>query len=65
MKRLVLSTDGVPEAERFSYWRAAVRDGLIGVERDKDQESPFSGRLIGFRGEEPDTFVSILLDDEN
>jgi hypothetical protein len=41
--------------------------GLIGVrvERDKDQESPFSGRLIGFRGEEPDTFVSILLDGEN
>jgi hypothetical protein len=41
--------------------------GLIGVrvERDKDQESPFSGRLIGFRGEEHDTFVSILLDGEN
>jgi AraC-like DNA-binding protein len=51
MQRLVLSTDDVPEGERFSYWRAAVRDGLIGVriERDKDQERPFSGHLIGLR----------------
>jgi hypothetical protein len=42
MKRLVLSTEGVPETERFSYWRTAVGDGLIGVgvERDKDQEKP-------------------------
>jgi hypothetical protein len=40
---------------------------LIGVrvERDKDQESRFSARLIGFRGEEPDAFVSILRDGEN
>jgi hypothetical protein len=66
MKRLVLSTEGVPEAERFFYWRAAVSDRLIGVgvERDKDRESRFSGRLIGFCGEEPDAFVSILLDGE-
>jgi hypothetical protein len=37
--------------------------GLIGVrvERYRDQESPFSGRLIGFRGEEPDALVSILV----
>jgi hypothetical protein len=44
-----------------------VSDGLIGVgvERDKDQESPFGGRLIGFRGQEPDAFVSFLLDNEN
>jgi hypothetical protein len=58
MKRLVLSTDGVPEVEHFSYWRAAVSDGLIGVhvESNKPQESPFSGRLIG---------VSILLDGGN
>jgi hypothetical protein len=41
--------------------------GLIGVrvERDSDQESPFRGRLISFRCEEPDAFVSILLDGEN
>jgi hypothetical protein len=40
--------------------------GLIGVdvERDKAQESRFSRWLIGFRGEEPDAFVSILLGDE-
>jgi hypothetical protein len=67
MKRLVLSTEGVPETERFTYWRAAVSGGLIGVgvERDRDQESRFSGRPIGFRGEEPDAFVLILLDGEN
>jgi hypothetical protein len=63
----VLSTEGVPEAERFSYWRAADGDGLIGVgvERDKDQESRFSGRLISLRGDEPDAFVSISLDGAN
>ena len=55
------------------FWRqslspigAAASERLIGVgvERDKDQESRFSGRLIGFCGEEPDAFVSILLDGE-
>jgi hypothetical protein len=41
--------------------------GLIGVRvaRDKDQQSLFSGRLIGLRGEEPDAFGSISLDGEN
>jgi AraC-like DNA-binding protein len=52
MQQLVLSTDDVPEAERFSHWRAAVSDGLIGVriERDKGEERPFNGQLIAFRG---------------
>ncbi len=51
MQRLVFSTDDVPETERFSYWRAAVGDGLLGscVEPNKDQERPFTGRLIGLR----------------
>jgi hypothetical protein len=42
MQRLVLSTDDVPEAERFAYWREAGGE-LIGVsgERNKDQETPF------------------------
>jgi hypothetical protein len=30
MQRLVFSTDAIPETERFSYWRAAVGDGLLG-----------------------------------
>jgi hypothetical protein len=36
----------------------------VGVERDKAQESRFSGWLTGFRSEEPDAFVSILLGGE-
>ncbi len=50
MQRLVLSTDHVPEAERFAYWRAAVSDGLLGnrVEPNEDQKSPFNGRLSAF-----------------
>jgi AraC-like DNA-binding protein len=47
MKRLVFSTDDVPEAERFSYWREAVMQGICGVsgERNKDQETPFKARF--------------------
>ena len=61
------STIRSERALAIAYWRGAVSDGLIGVgvERDKDQESPFGGRLIGFRGEKPDAFVPILLDGEN
>jgi AraC-like DNA-binding protein len=52
MQRLVLSTEDVPEAQRFAHWRAAVSDGLIGVriERDKGEERPFNGQLVAFRG---------------
>jgi AraC-like DNA-binding protein len=48
MRRLVISTDDVPEAERFSYWREVV-GGLVGVsgERNKDQETSFSGQFVG------------------
>ena len=49
MQRWVFSTDDIPETERFSYWRAAAGDGLLGscVEPNKDQERPFTGRQIG------------------
>jgi AraC-like DNA-binding protein len=52
MRRLVISTDEVGEGERFSYWCAAVSEGLIGIiaERNKDQESPFKARLVGSSG---------------
>jgi methylphosphotriester-DNA--protein-cysteine methyltransferase len=52
MQRMVLSTDDIPEAERFSYWRAAVNERLMGVcgERNKDQERPFNARLAGTIG---------------
>ena len=48
MQRLVLSTDDVPEGDRFSYWREtfereADRDCL---ERgESPQETPFSSRV--------------------
>jgi AraC-like DNA-binding protein len=47
MRRMILSTDDVPEADRFSYWRAAASEGLVGVsiERNKSQETPFQARL--------------------
>ncbi len=47
MQRLVLSTDDVPEAERFAYWREAIFEQVIGIssERDKGQEIPFSAHV--------------------
>ena len=47
MQRMVLSTDHVPEAERFSYWREAVGEGLLGTsaERNKGQETLFNARV--------------------
>lgn len=47
MQRLVLSTDDVPEAERFGYWREAVLEQLIGIsgERHKGEEIPFSAHV--------------------
>jgi AraC-like DNA-binding protein len=52
MQRLVLSTDDVPEGDRFSYWREAVCEGVIGVsgERGKGQETPFSAHLAASFG---------------
>jgi hypothetical protein len=51
MQRIAFSTDDVPETDR--YWREAVCEGLIGIsgERDKDQETPFTGKLDGWIGE--------------
>jgi AraC-like DNA-binding protein len=53
MQRLVVSTDDVREAERFSYWIEQIGEGLVGVsaERNKDQDDPFSGRVAGTIGE--------------
>jgi AraC-like DNA-binding protein len=53
MQRLLLSTDNVREAERFPYWIEQIGDGLVGVsaERNKDQETPFSGEVVGTIGE--------------
>ena len=47
MQRLVLSTDDVPEAERFAYWREAIFEQVIGIssERHKGQEIPFSAHV--------------------
>jgi hypothetical protein len=52
VRRLAFSTDDVPEAERFAYWREAVSEGLIGVsgERDRDQEISFTSRVDAWIG---------------
>jgi hypothetical protein len=52
MQRVVLSTDDVPEAERFSYWREEVCEGLKGfsAERNRDRETPFEGRIVAWIG---------------
>ena len=53
MRHIAFSTDDVPEANRFAYWREAVCEDFIGVsgERDKDEETPFNGKLEGWIGE--------------
>ncbi len=52
MQRLIMSTNDIPEANRFAYWSEAVSDGLIGVsgERDKNEETPFNAKLEGWVG---------------
>ena len=52
MQSVILSTDGVPEAERFAYWREAVLERYIGVtgERHKEQPAPFAAQLVGAVG---------------
>jgi AraC-like DNA-binding protein len=48
MQRLVLSTDEVPEAERFSYWREAVGERLFGFtpEPTGGRETPFNAHVV-------------------
>jgi AraC-binding-like domain len=52
MQRLVFSTDDVLEADRFSYWREAFEETLIGVsgERDGGRETPFAAAASGTIG---------------
>jgi hypothetical protein len=52
MQRLVLSTDDIPEAERFSYWREAVGERLFGFspEPNKGQETPFMANVVASLG---------------
>jgi hypothetical protein len=51
MQRLILRTDDVPEADRFSYWREAASEWLgLSVERNKGQETPFNRHLAASIG---------------
>ncbi|MGH6835176.1 MAG: helix-turn-helix domain-containing protein [Methylocella sp.] len=49
MDRQVLTTDDVPEVDRFSYWREAVSEGMLGTtgERNAEQATPFAARCTG------------------
>jgi AraC-like DNA-binding protein len=46
MQHLALSTDNIPEIERFSYWRDAVNEIGVPGERDRPPEAGFDGRLV-------------------
>jgi AraC-like DNA-binding protein len=52
MQRLVFSTDDVPEAERFSYWREAVGVGLLGftAEPNAPPDIRFNARVVAAIG---------------
>jgi AraC-like DNA-binding protein len=52
MQHLVLTTDDIPERDRFSYWREHVNETLIGVtgERAPDDQASFAGRVAGCIG---------------
>ena len=45
MQHLVLSTDNIPNIDRFSYWREAVSEIGIPGERDRPPEAAFRGHL--------------------
>ena len=45
MQHLVLSTDDIPQRERFSYWQEAVAKIGIPGDRDRAPETGFDGRL--------------------
>ncbi len=46
MHRLVLTTDDVPEADRFAYWREEFGEAMLGFsgERNAEQATPFAAR---------------------
>jgi AraC-like DNA-binding protein len=48
VQRLVISTNDVPEAECFSYWREEVCERLFGLswEPDKNPEAPFKAEVV-------------------
>jgi AraC-like DNA-binding protein len=52
MQHLILSTDDIPERDRFSYWREQVNETLIGVtgERAPDHQALFTGHIAGCIG---------------
>ncbi len=52
MQKIVLSTDGIPESDRFAHWRDGIARSYVGVsvERDEDDPSTFSGRSVASIG---------------
>ena len=47
---MVISTDDIPEPDRFAYWHDAIGEQFlsIGGERSEESEAPFSARTVGF-----------------
>ena len=52
MQRFFVSTDGVPERDRFSYWRDGFGETMAGVtdERNEDLDVPFEASVVGSIG---------------
>jgi AraC-like DNA-binding protein len=51
MQRLVLSTDDVPEAERFAYWREGLLAGRVGLSGERNEDAaPFRAHVTAWIG---------------
>jgi AraC-like DNA-binding protein len=50
MQRMVISTDDIPEPDRFAYWHDGIGEQFlsIGGERSEESTVPFSARTVGF-----------------
>lgn len=53
VQRMVISTDDIPEPDRFAYWHDAIGEQFlsIGGERTEANQASFSARTVGFVGD--------------
>jgi len=58
-----LSTDTLPERDRYPYWKEAVCDMFVGLECSRDSGGPFQGsavrRAVEYGGEESVSFIEV------
>ena len=52
MRRFVVSTNDVPEAERFAFWREEACQGLVGISAEpRDREAAFAAKAEAWASE--------------